>query len=132
MQALGVAISLLGVAVILTRGDVTVLASLQLNRGDLWVLLATLSWAIYTVCLRWRPRELNPLAMLWTIAAIGVVRDGAVLRVGDLRRPHAKSTPDGDGRHRVHGRALRPSLRTCSGTARCSRSGPIAPGLSCT
>ncbi|MBI1989769.1 MAG: DMT family transporter, partial [Betaproteobacteria bacterium] len=32
-----------------------------------------LSWAIYTVCLRWRPAELDPLAMLWTISALGVV-----------------------------------------------------------
>jgi drug/metabolite transporter (DMT)-like permease len=72
MQALGVSISLLGVAVILTAGDFYALAALELNRGDLWVLLATLAWAIYTVCLRWRPPELNLLAMLWMIAAIGV------------------------------------------------------------
>ena len=72
-QALGVLISLGGVVAIVARGDITVLAGLQLNGGDLWVLLATLSWAIYTVCLRWRPAELDPLAMLWTIAALGVV-----------------------------------------------------------
>jgi len=71
-QALGVSISLVGVAVILAAGDLAVLARLQLNRGDLWVLLATLAWAIYTVCLRWRPAELNLLAMLWMIAVIGV------------------------------------------------------------
>lgn len=72
-QALGVAISLGGVVAIVARGELTVLAGLQLNGGDLWVLFATLSWAIYTVCLRWRPAELDPLAMLWTIAALGVV-----------------------------------------------------------
>jgi drug/metabolite transporter (DMT)-like permease len=73
MQALGVSISLLGVTVILTAGDFSALAALALNRGDLWVLLATLAWAIYTVCLRWRPPQLNLLAMLWMIAAIGVI-----------------------------------------------------------
>jgi drug/metabolite transporter (DMT)-like permease len=72
-QALGVAISLAGVVVIVARGDLRQLASLHLNAGDLWVLLATLAWSTYTVCLRWRPAELDPLAMLWTIAAIGVV-----------------------------------------------------------
>ena len=72
-QAAGVAISLAGVLAIVARGDIAALASLELNRGDLWVLLATLSWAVYTVCLRWRPAALDPLAMLWTIAAIGVV-----------------------------------------------------------
>ncbi len=72
-QGLGVAISFTGMVAIVARGDVMALAGLQLNGGDLWVLLATLSWAVYTVCLRWRPAELDPLAMLWTIAAIGVV-----------------------------------------------------------
>ena len=73
LQVLGVSISLLGVAVILTTGEFAALATLHLNRGDLWVLLATLAWAVYTVCLRWRPVELNLLAMLWMISAIGVV-----------------------------------------------------------
>lgn len=73
MQMLGVSMSLAGVVVILAAGDPAALASLTLNRGDLWVLVATLSWAIYTVCLRWRPAELNLLAMLWVIAALGVV-----------------------------------------------------------
>ncbi len=72
-QALGVLISLGGVVAIVVRGDLTLLAGMQLNGGDLWVLLATLTWAIYTVCLRWRPAELDPLAMLWTISAVGVV-----------------------------------------------------------
>jgi drug/metabolite transporter (DMT)-like permease len=72
MQMLGVSISLAGVVVILAGGDPAALANLQLNRGDLWVLVATLSWAVYTVCLRWRPAELSLLAMLWVVAAMGV------------------------------------------------------------
>jgi drug/metabolite transporter (DMT)-like permease len=72
-QALGVTISLAGVVAIVARGDVALLATLHLNGGDLWVLLATFAWAVYTVCLRWRPAELDPLAMLWTISAFGVI-----------------------------------------------------------
>ena len=73
MQIAGVTTSLIGVAVILSAGDLSALARLQLNRGDLWVLVATLAWAIYTVCLRWRPAQLNLLAMLWVISALGIV-----------------------------------------------------------
>lgn len=73
MQVLGVVTSLAGVLVILSAGDMSALARLQLNRGDLWVLVATLAWAIYTVCLRRRPPQLNLLAMLWVISAIGIV-----------------------------------------------------------
>lgn len=71
-QTLGVLISLCGVVTIVARGDAAVLAGLHLNGGDLWVLLATFAWSVYTVCLRWRPAQLDPLAMLWTLSAIGV------------------------------------------------------------
>jgi len=73
LQALGVAISLCGVVVIVARGEVAVLAALRFNDGDLWVLLAAFAWAIYTVALRWRPAELAPLAMLWMMSVIGVI-----------------------------------------------------------
>ena len=72
-QVMGVATSLAGVLVILSAGELSALMHLQLNRGDLWVLVATLAWAIYTVCLRSRPAELNLLAMLWVISAFGIV-----------------------------------------------------------
>lgn len=72
-QVLGVGISLAGVVVIVARGDVVALASLKFNTGDLLVLVGTAAWAVYTVCLRWRPAALDPLAMLWTISAIGIV-----------------------------------------------------------
>ncbi|MCP5419537.1 MAG: DMT family transporter [Gammaproteobacteria bacterium] len=71
-QALGITVSLLGVLVIVARGDWHTLRGLQLNHGDLWVLMAVLSWALYSVCLRWRPTDLPPLAFLATTIAIGV------------------------------------------------------------
>src|SRR5258708_6895922 len=49
MQALGVTISLTGVLVVLTRGDLSVLASLSLNKGDLIVFARMIFWAGDTV-----------------------------------------------------------------------------------
>ncbi len=72
-QAAGVAVSLSGVILIVARGNPDTLLHLQLNRGDLWVLAAMLSWAIYTVCLRWRPRDLSSSAFTGSVIAIGVV-----------------------------------------------------------
>ncbi len=60
-QALGIFVSLAGVLVIVSRGSVGALLARQINSGDLWVLAAVLSWALYSVCLRWRPAELKPL-----------------------------------------------------------------------
>jgi len=73
VQALGVAVSLLGVLAILTRGDPRVLAELTLNKGDLIVLAGMVFWAAYTIFLRMKPAELPGLAMLACCAVVGVV-----------------------------------------------------------
>jgi drug/metabolite transporter (DMT)-like permease len=71
-QAAGVAASLAGVLLIVARGELDALMGLRLNPGDLWVLAAMLSWAVYTVCLRWRPRELSSRAFTGSLIAVGV------------------------------------------------------------
>ncbi len=55
MQAVGVLITLLGVAVAATHGDWDVLRTLAFNRGDVLMLGACLFYAGYTVMLRARP-----------------------------------------------------------------------------
>ena len=71
-QALGILISLMGVLVIVSRGDVGALLARQFNSGDLWVLAAVISWALYSVCLRWRPAELKPLNFQTMTMLIGI------------------------------------------------------------
>jgi drug/metabolite transporter (DMT)-like permease len=72
VQSLGVAISLAGVMAILTRGDPSVLASLQLNKGDVIVVVGMVFWAAYTVFLRHKPVGLPGLALLACCAVVGV------------------------------------------------------------
>lgn len=55
MQAIGVLVTLLGVAVAATHGDWEVLRTLAFNQGDLFMLVACLFYAGYTVALRARP-----------------------------------------------------------------------------
>ncbi len=72
-QWLGVAISLLGVITLITQGDLTQLLHLQINQGDIWILGAVLSWAIYSITLRWRPAELDGFTFFGVTVAVGVV-----------------------------------------------------------
>lgn len=72
VQALGVGISMVGVLSILTRGDPAVLATLELNKGDLIVLIGMVFWAAYTVFLRMKPADLPGLAMLACCGVVGV------------------------------------------------------------
>ena len=71
-QGLGITVSLLGVLVIVTRGDLTTLLVQRFNQGDAWMLMAVLCWALYSVCLNWRPAALDSLVFLTTTIGIGV------------------------------------------------------------
>jgi len=68
--ALGVLVSIAGVCVIATKGDWRALATLRFNSGDLWVLLAVGSYALYSALLRQRPR-VHPLSFLAATFAVG-------------------------------------------------------------
>ena len=72
IESLGVAISLLGVLTIVVRGNPAVLFTLQLNAGDLWILISVLAWAIYTVMLPHRP-TVHGISFLAAIAVFGLL-----------------------------------------------------------
>ena len=48
LQMVGALISLLGVSIVLSRGDLTSLLSMQMVMGDLLIMLATILWAFYS------------------------------------------------------------------------------------
>ena len=73
IEAIGVAISFTGAATIIARGDLQVLLGLSLNLGDVWMLGAVLTWAVYTVGLQWRPAGVHPMLMLGALTLVGVL-----------------------------------------------------------
>ena len=73
VQAIGVAISMVGILTIMVRGDLAVLASLSLNKGDIILLVGMVFWAAYTVFLRLKPDEIPGLAMLACCGMVGVM-----------------------------------------------------------
>lgn len=56
LQALGTALTLIGVGAIAARGDLGVLASFSFYRGDVFMLIACAAYAVYTLQLRNRPQ----------------------------------------------------------------------------
>lgn len=72
-QVIGIIASVLGVGVIITRGDVSVLAELTFNRGDLWVLAAVPMWGLYSVILKDRPQGLSSRALMLVLTSLGTL-----------------------------------------------------------
>lgn len=73
-QGVGIAISMAGVLAIVARGDPGVLLGLEPNPGDLLVIVAVVSWALYAVHLKRWPMALHPLSSLQLIMALGAVQ----------------------------------------------------------
>jgi drug/metabolite transporter (DMT)-like permease len=71
-EAAGIAVSMVGVAVIAGEGSLGRLLSLTLNSGDLWVLGAVASYAFYTALLRRRP-PVHPLSFPVASFALGTL-----------------------------------------------------------
>ena len=72
LELAGVLISLFGVLTIVARGDPATLLRLQLNSGDLLILVSVLAWAIYTLMLPRRP-SIHPLSFLAAIVVFGLM-----------------------------------------------------------
>ena len=72
-QHVGIALSLAGVATIILQGDLGRIRTLAFNWGDLLVLLAAVSWAIYSVALRRYPQGLNLFVFLFCITICGLI-----------------------------------------------------------
>lgn len=72
-QMLGVALSLLGMLVVIARGDMLTLLAVRFTIGDLLILGAAIAWAVYSVALKHRPSVLPPTARLAAITLGGVI-----------------------------------------------------------
>ncbi len=67
----GIAVSCLGVAWLISQGQMGRLAALTFTTGDLWILTSSIVWAVYSLFLRFRPADLDPVAFLGVSASIG-------------------------------------------------------------
>jgi drug/metabolite transporter (DMT)-like permease len=72
-QIAGVAVSLPGLVLIITRGAPERILTLQFVDGDLWVAGAMFLWALYNIFVRQWPSKLPPLAFISATAVISLV-----------------------------------------------------------
>ena len=70
---MGLVAGLIGVFVIIGRGDLDLLRTLNFNGGDLLVFASIFCWAGYSILLGRLPREIRPEGLLLAMVIIGVV-----------------------------------------------------------
>jgi drug/metabolite transporter (DMT)-like permease len=73
LQALGIALAIVGIATVVARGELAVLTGLQAQAGDLVMVLAVASWGLFSVLLRRQAVPLPPLTFLTVQIATGAM-----------------------------------------------------------
>ena len=72
-QIIGVILSLTGVIFIITKADLNLIKNLNFNKGDLSMVVAMFSWAIYSAFLKKQKFKISQFALLEIIIIIGLI-----------------------------------------------------------
>lgn len=70
---LGVAVAFGGVILLLAKGDVSNILRLQFNRGDLFMLLAVLSWVAYSLLIKRLQKKYTSFTLTYYATLFGVI-----------------------------------------------------------
>lgn len=73
LKVTGVLLCICGVLFLLIRGNLSNLWHLSFTKGDGWVLLAALAFAVYNTMVKRKPANIPPMAFLWVIFALGTL-----------------------------------------------------------
>jgi drug/metabolite transporter (DMT)-like permease len=73
IQIFGVFLSTLGVLYLILKGNINHILELNFTPGDLWILAAAFDWAIYSILLKFKPKELSSFGFLTITSVIGVI-----------------------------------------------------------
>ncbi len=73
LQLLAMVLSIIGVFLVLSKGDWQLLWHFQLNTGDLWMVAAVCVWGLYSVCSKWAMQTTSPLMATLYAGLFGVL-----------------------------------------------------------
>ena len=72
-QIIGVIFSFLGVIIIITKANFEILKNLDFNKGDITMVVAMFSWALYSTLLKRQKYELSQISLLQVVMTFGLI-----------------------------------------------------------
>ena len=72
-QILGVLFSFIGVLLIITKANLEILVNLDFNKGDITMVFAMFSWAVYSALLKKQTYQISQLGLLEVIITFGLI-----------------------------------------------------------
>jgi len=68
----GILLVLFGVVLLITKGEITTLLTISFNTGDIWMLLAAIIFAIYSLFLKRKPEDISILGLHLSTFILGL------------------------------------------------------------
>jgi len=72
-KGLGIGLVVIGVVLLITKGNLPILLDISFSIGDIWMLVAALTFAIYSILLKLKPYELSIWAMQLSTFLLGLI-----------------------------------------------------------
>jgi drug/metabolite transporter (DMT)-like permease len=72
-QISGLIISVLGILAIITRLDLNILLTLNFNKGDIYMVIAIISWGIYSAFLKKKIFDISLLSLVHVVCTFGLI-----------------------------------------------------------
>jgi len=72
-QTIGILLSTFGVLFLVLQGKFENILSLEFNEGDIWVIVSSLIWALYSVLMKFKPKEFNDVEFFAVIVFFGFI-----------------------------------------------------------
>jgi drug/metabolite transporter (DMT)-like permease len=72
-QISGLIVSVLGILAIITRLDLNILLTLNFNKGDIYMIIAIISWGIYSAFLKKKKLDISLLSLVHVVCTFGLI-----------------------------------------------------------
>ena len=73
LRIVGMIVCVIGILLLLSKGDINNLIAFRFTKGDWWILTAALSFAIYNTSVKKKPQAMHPVNFLFTVFLLGTI-----------------------------------------------------------
>ena len=72
-QICGLILSIIGIGSIISNGEIQRILSLSFNKGDLWMLVCVLTWALYSTLLKKHKFKFSQFSLIQLMVSVGIL-----------------------------------------------------------
>ena len=72
-QLIGLLLSIIGIGSIISNGDIQKIINLNFNKGDLWMLVCVVTWALYSTLLKKYKFKFSQFSLIQLMVTVGII-----------------------------------------------------------